>query len=139
MTRQTTPSILDDLMRADERIQQLPIDALDDNPYQRRSASVADDDPDLLNLSTDIAQQGIIQHLVVRPHPNSRGRYQIAAGHRRRLAARLAGLEHVPCVVRTLTDDQMLDVVFAENYHRADINPIDRAVAPLALWERGWR
>lgn len=84
MTRQTTPSILDDLMRADERIQQLPIDALDDNPYQRRSASVADDDPDLLNLSTDIAQQGIIQHLVVRPHPNSRGRYQIAAGHRRR-------------------------------------------------------
>ncbi len=83
MTRQTTPSILDDLMRADERIQQLPIDALDDNPYQRRSASVADDDPDLLNLSTDIAQQGIIQHLVVRPHPNSRGRYQIAAGHRR--------------------------------------------------------
>lgn len=137
MTRQTTPSILDDLMRADERIQQLPIDALDDNPYQRRSASVADDDPDLLNLSTDIAQQGIIQHLVVRPHPNSRGRYQIAAGHRRRLAARLAGLEHVPCVVRTLTDDQMLDVVFAENYHRADINPIDRAELMQILASRG--
>lgn len=137
MTRQTTPSILDDLMRADERIQQLPIDALDDNPYQRRSASVADDDPDLLNLSTDIAQQGIIQHLIVRPHPNSRGRYQIAAGHRRRLAARLAGLEHVPCVVRTLTDDQMLDVVFAENYHRADINPIDRAELMQLLADQG--
>lgn len=123
-----------------ERVQHIPLHALDDNPYQRRSASISDDDPDLINLATDISQQGIIQPLVVRPHPDQdsqAGRYQIAAGHRRRLAASLAGLETVPCVVRPLTDDAMLDVVFAENYHRADINPIDRAQLMATLAEQG--
>ena len=154
MTRKPTPDLLPDVRAQTpdddaslaamfgpptdgERVQRIPLHALEDNPYQRRSAGVADDDPDLIALSTDILQQGIIQPLVVRPHPTSHGRYQIAAGHRRRLAAHLAGLEHVPCVVRPLTDDQMLDVVFAENYHRADINPIDRAELMQLLADQG--
>ena len=123
-----------------ERIQQIPLHALDDNPYQRRSAGYDDDDASLIELSTDIAANGIHQPLVVRPHPDQdsqHGRYQIAAGHRRRKAASMAGLDSVPCVVRPLTDDQMLDVVFAENYHRADINPIDRAELMAMLVEQG--
>jgi ParB/RepB/Spo0J family partition protein len=123
-----------------ERIVQIALHALDDNPFQRRTAGMADDDPSLVELSTDIAQHGIHQPLVVRPHPDQdarHGRYQIAAGHRRRLAAHLAGLETVPCVIRPLTDDQMLDVVFSENYHRADINAIDRARLIQLLVDQG--
>ena len=123
-----------------ERIIQIALVDLDDNPFQRRTAGIADDDPALLELSADIAQHGIHQPLVVRQHPDQdreAGRYQIAAGHRRRLAAHLAGLDAVPCVIRPLTDDQMLDVVFAENYHRADINPIDRAHLMAMLAEQG--
>jgi ParB/RepB/Spo0J family partition protein len=157
MSRKATPDVLappangsrantDDLVAMfgpvgdGERVVQIALADLDDNPYQRRSASISDDDPDLINLATDIASQGIIQPLVVRMHPDRDGHlgeYQIAAGHRRRLAAHLAGLETVPCVVRPLTDDQMLDVVFAENYHRADINAIDRAQLMAMLAEQG--
>lgn len=150
MTRKTTPDLLSDGLRAnvsdtsldamfgpldvDERIQQLAVDALDPNPFQHRSAGVADDDPSLIELSTDVAQNGIHQPLIVRRQGS---RYQIAAGHRRLAAARLAGQATVPCVVRELDDDTMLDVVFAENYHRTDINPIDRAQLMQLLADRG--
>jgi ParB/RepB/Spo0J family partition protein len=156
MPRQPTPDILDPAngsrantdslagmfgpVAGDERIQQIPLHALDDNPYQRRSAGYGDDDASLIELSTDIAANGIHQPLVVRQHPDQdreHGRYQIAAGHRRRKAASMAGLESVPCIVRDLTDDQMLDVVFGENYHRTDINPIDRAELMAMLVEQG--
>jgi ParB/RepB/Spo0J family partition protein len=154
MTRPPTPNILGDGSRANtddlaamfgpvadgERIQQIPLHALDDNPFQRRTAGYADDDASLIELSTDIAVNGIHQPLVVRRHPDQdaqHGRYQIAAGHRRRKAAHMASLETVPCVVRDLTDDAMLDVVFAENYHRADINAIDRAELMAMLIENG--
>lgn len=123
-----------------ERIVQIALHALDDNPFQHRTAGMDDDDPGLIELSADIKTNGIHQPLIVRPHPDDdaqHGRYQIAAGHRRRLAAHLAGEETVPCVIRPLTDDQMLDVVFAENYHRADINAIDRAQLIQLLVDQG--
>lgn len=157
MTRSATPDVLGDHVRAQtpddaslramfgppadgERIVQIALHALDDNPFQRRTAGMADDDPGLLELSADIKTNGIHQPLVVRPHPDDdaqHGRYQIAAGHRRRLAAHLAGLATVPCVIRPLTDDQMLDVVFSENYHRTDVNAIDRAQLIQLLVDQG--
>ena len=78
-----------------ERIQQIPLHALDDNPFQHRTAGYADDDASLIELSTDIAANGIHQPLIVRPHPDQdrqAGRYEIAAGHRRRKAAHMASL-----------------------------------------------
>jgi ParB/RepB/Spo0J family partition protein len=156
VTRKATPDLLSDGLRANvadtsldvmfgppadgERIVQIALRDLDDNPFQHRSAGIADDDPSLVELSTDIAQHGIHQPLIVRLHPDRDahlGEYQIAAGHRRKLAADLAGLDTVPCVVRHLNDDTMLDVVFAENYHRTDINPIDRAQLMQLLADRG--
>lgn len=119
-----------------ERIVWLRVADLDANPFQHRSAGIADDDPALLELAADIAAHGIHQPLIVRTLQLT-PRYQIAAGHRRHAAARLAGLEQVPCVVRALSDDAMLDVVFAENYHRTDINAIDRAQLIQLLADRG--
>ena len=131
MNRQPTPDILTDLLHgpppAAETVRTIPVERLRANPYQRRTIAIADADPSLIELSSDIALHSIHQPLVVRPDPGEPGCYQIAAGHRRHAAARLAGLSTVPCIVRPLDDRQMLDVVFSENYHRADISPIDRA------------
>ena len=111
-----TPSPAED----GEIVQSIALAALDPNPYQRRSVGIHPNDDGLIDLSTDIALHGIHQPLIVRRHPEQPGRYQIAAGHRRAAAAELANVSRVPCIVRELADDAMLDVVFAENYHRAD-------------------
>lgn len=123
-------------VRDGERVQQIGVELLSPNPFQHRSAGIAEDDASLIELSTDIAQHGIIQPLIVRRNGTAQT-YQVAAGHRRLAAAIMAGLASVPCVVRPLDDDAMLDVVFAENYHRTDVNPIDRAQLIALLVERG--
>jgi ParB/RepB/Spo0J family partition protein len=138
--RPPTPDILADLLGAPgERVQLIALAALDSNPYQHRSNAIADDDPAMLELVASVQANGILQPLIVRTHcdPAQRGRYQIGAGHRRLSAARLAGLDSAPCIVRPLSDDDMLDVVVAENYHRSDVNPIDRAQLFQILADRG--
>lgn len=152
MARQATPNdLLGDVTVADaglaamfgpvsfdgERVQQIPVDHLDPNPFQHRTIGLANDDPSLMELSKDIAQHGVIQPLVVRRDPRDTTVYQVAAGHRRLVAARMAGLTTVPCVVRDLDDVAMFDVVFAENYHRTDVNAIDRAQLIALLVEQG--
>lgn len=138
MTRQPTPDVLSELLASpQERVQQIELHLLDPNPFQRRTTAVGQDDPAMQELTMNIVANGILQPLIVRYHATHHGRYQIAAGHRRLAAATLAGLDSVPCVVRTLTDAAMLDVVFAENYHRADINPIDRAQLMAMLAAQG--
>jgi ParB family chromosome partitioning protein len=86
---------------------------------------------DLTELSASIKQQGILQPLVVAPHPSLAYKYVIIAGHRRHAAAKKARQLAVPCVVRRdLTSD--VDVIVAmltENGHRADLTPIEEAVA----------
>ena len=136
MTRKATPDILSPLLHADERIYRTPIACLHDNPFQRRSTGMTDDDG-LLELADSVRQNGVLQPLVVREHPTSTGYWQIAAGHRRRRAAELAGLTDVPCVVRSLDDAEMLTVVVVENYHRKDISAIDRAHLFGLLAEQG--
>lgn len=86
---------------------------------------------DLAELTASIKQQGILQPLVVAPHPAQAYKYVIIAGHRRHAAAKKARLLAVPAVVRRdLTSD--VDVIVAmltENGHRADLTPIEEAVA----------
>jgi ParB family transcriptional regulator, chromosome partitioning protein len=103
--------------------EQLPIDRIDRNPRQPREAF--DDEP-LQELTASIEAVGVLQPIVVRPHGE---RYQIVMGERRVRAARAAGLERIPAIVRTTEDDQLLRDALLENVHREDLNPLEEAAA----------
>jgi ParB family transcriptional regulator, chromosome partitioning protein len=118
-------------LKADERaesssgptFEQLPLDRIDPNPRQPRGSF--DQEP-LEELTTSIEAVGVLQPIVVRP---SGERYQIVMGERRVRAARAAGLERIPAIVRTTEDDQMLRDALLENVHREDLNPLEEAAA----------
>ncbi len=82
-------------------------------------------------LAASIKEQGIIEPLIVREtSPDKKvvfGAYEIVCGERRYRAARVAGVDPIPCIVRDLTDDQVLDIQIHENLHREDVHPMDEA------------
>jgi ParB family transcriptional regulator, chromosome partitioning protein len=103
--------------------EQLPLDRIDPNPRQPRGSF--DEEP-LHDLTVSIEAVGVLQPIVVRPNGE---RYQIVMGERRVRAARSAGLERIPAIVRTTEDDQMLRDALLENVHREDLNPLEEAAA----------
>jgi ParB family transcriptional regulator, chromosome partitioning protein len=103
--------------------EQLPLDRIDPNPRQPRRAF---DEESLQDLTASIEAVGVLQPIVVRP---SGERYQIVMGERRVRAARTAGLERIPAIVRTTEDDQLLRDALLENIHREDLNPLEEAAA----------
>ncbi|MFD2170634.1 ParB/RepB/Spo0J family partition protein [Tumebacillus lipolyticus] len=100
------------------------------NPYQPRRVF---DDEKIEELSSSIREHGIIQPLIVRA--SVRG-YEVVAGERRLRAAKLAGLDEVPVVVRDFTDRQMNEIALIENLQREDLNPIEVAEAYQSLMEK---
>ena len=108
----------------DENILTVPIAQLHSNPAQPRREF---DAQALAELSQSIAQDGIIQPIVVRrTAPDS---YQIIAGERRWRAAKQAGLAEVPIVLRHADDQKVLELAIVENIQREDLNPIELALA----------
>ncbi|WP_433233856.1 ParB/RepB/Spo0J family partition protein [Actinomadura nitritigenes] len=102
-------------------------------------ANVREDLGDLGDLSRSIREHGILQPLVVRPHPTASGRYEVIAGHRRFDAAQLAGLSAVPVIIRHgIDDDQVLELMLVENCQRRELGPMERAEALGALVNRGY-
>jgi ParB-like partition proteins len=85
----------------------------------------------LNELAASIREHGIIQPLIVVSRPE--GGYELVAGERRWRAAQLAGLERVPALVRDVANDRMLELALVENIQRADLNPIEEALAYEAL------
>jgi ParB family chromosome partitioning protein len=81
----------------------------------------------LEELAQSIRSRGILQPLLVRPHPTSSGRYQIVAGERRWRAAGAAGLHEVPALVHDMADTDAAAVALVENLQRQDLNPMDEA------------
>lgn len=93
---------------------------------------------DLGDLARSIRRHGILQPLVVRPHPAHPGRFEIIAGHRRFDAAQLAGLSAVPVIVRHgVSDERVLELMLVENCQRRELNAMERAEALGALISRG--
>lgn len=87
-------------------------------------------DPEQLKeLAASIEQHGMIQPIVVRPHRDKSGQYEIVAGERRWRAAQLARLHDVPVVVHSYTDEETLAAALIENIQRADLNPVEEALA----------
>lgn len=94
-----------------------------------------DEDTDALaELAMSITEHGILQPLVVRQID---GAWEVVAGRRRLAAARIAGLSDVPCVLRSLTDDEAADIALVENVHRRDLSTIEEALAFARLRDQG--
>jgi ParB family chromosome partitioning protein len=83
------------------------------------------------DLAVSIAEKGIIQPLVVRPHPKKDDDVEIVAGECRWRAAKVAGLELLPVIIREYTDEQVLEIQIEENTHRKDLTPLEEA-PPIA-------
>lgn len=107
-----------------ERIQKIPVEDLLPNPHQPRQHF---EKQALEQLADSIKQYGILQPLVVTPL--GKGQYAIIAGERRWRAARQAGLEKVPVVVRTTKELERLEIAIVENVQRVDLSPLEQAVS----------
>jgi ParB family chromosome partitioning protein len=103
---------------------QVALEAISHNPRQPRQTFKEDE---LDDLAASIREHGLIQPLVVAPAMG--GTYTLIAGERRLQAARRAGLTHAPVVVRSASDQQLLELALIENVQRADLNPIEEAQA----------
>ena len=102
----------------------LDIQALDPGAFQPRASISLDG---LNDLVASIRTRGILQPLLVRPHPNDPARFQIIAGERRWRAAQEVGLAVVPCLIRSMTDADATAAALVENLQRVDLDPIEEA------------
>ena len=93
-------------------------------------------DDDMVELADSIREKGLVQPILVRPDPMAVGSYEIVAGERRWRASQLAGLHHVPVIVRDLADQEVLELAIIENVQRADLNAIEEAMGYQELIER---
>jgi len=115
--------------RADEAgLRELALDLIKPNPRQPRRDF---DEEALLALSESIGSRGLLQPILVRPLAG--GKFELVAGERRLRAAKLAGLESIPAVIRQAEDWERLDLALAENMARVDLNPIEEARACAML------
>lgn len=113
-----------------EHVTELALDMLRPGELQPRRVM---DESALRELADSIRVQGIIQPIVVRPLSVGSDKYEIVAGERRWRAARMAGLGHVPALVRPLEDRAVLAIGLIENIQREGLNPIDEANALARL------
>jgi ParB family transcriptional regulator, chromosome partitioning protein len=116
-----------------ESLLELPIDSIEVNPHQPRKVF---DFTALDELAASIKSSGVIQPIIVR---RVAGSYQLIAGERRWRAARQAGLDRIPAIIRDATDAQSIELALVENLLREDLNPIETAQAyQKLLAEFGW-
>ncbi len=115
----STPGVLD-----------IPISRIRPNPYQPRQRM---NEEELASLVASIAEHGVIQPIVVSERLDG---YELVAGQRRLRAAEAAGLERIPAVVRQVSDPDRLELALVENLQRADLDPIETAMAYRQLIEQ---
>ena len=108
-----------------EQVQQIPIDAL--HPFTNHPFKVLDDAA-MTRTVESIAQYGVLVPLIARPRPDGDG-YEIISGHRRQYAAKLAGLDTLPVIVRQMSDDAAVILMVDSNLQREHILPSERALA----------
>ena len=110
-------------------VSMISITELDRNPDQPRREF---DEEALQTLADSIRTAGVLQPLLV---VEQNGRYRIVAGERRFRAARIAGLDAVPCIVRSFTPEEQMEAALIENLQREDLNPIEEAAAMKQFME----
>ena len=122
-----------------EQVQQIPIGEL--FPFKNHPFKVLDDEA-MTRTVESIAQYGVLAPLIARPRPDGDG-YEIISGHRRQYAAKLAGLDTLPVIVRQMSDDAAVILMVDSNLQREHILPSERALAykmkPEAIKNQGAR
>ena len=108
-----------------EQVRQIPIDDL--HPFTNHPFKVLDDEA-MTRTVESIAQYGVLAPLIARPRPDGDG-YEIISGHRRQYAAKLAGLDTLPVIVRQMSDDAAVILMVDSNLQREHILPSERAFA----------
>ena len=106
------------------QINKVPIADLQRSKYQPR---IIFDEEKIIELSSSIKENGVIQPIAVRPNSYEPGKYEIVAGERRWLAAQKAGLNEVPVIVLEIDDKKSLEIAIVENVQRQDLNAIEEA------------
>ena len=124
---------LDSLLPSEEGnvdAQEIEIELLTPNPFQPR---VEFDNEKLAELTQSIKELGVVQPVIVTQIKNG---YQIVAGERRWRAAKAAGLERIPVVIRDYTEQECLEIALVENIQRENLNPIEEANAYKTMIEK---
>ena len=117
-----------------EAVQQIDLKLLIPTPDNPRFTA----EPEALkSLAESIKANGVFQPAVVRPHPTRKGHFDLRCGHRRLVAAKLAGLETLPCIVRDLDDVQAMEVTISENMQREDLHPLEESLGVQRLLDLG--
>jgi ParB family transcriptional regulator, chromosome partitioning protein len=114
-------------------VARVAVELLRPNPDQPRRRFA---EADLEELAASLREKGVLQPLIVRPHPEAAGHYEIVAGERRWRAAQRAQLHELPVIVREFTDTEVLEVAIIENVQRADLNPLEEAQGYRQLMDR---
>jgi ParB family transcriptional regulator, chromosome partitioning protein len=123
-------AILPEAEAGADELREIPVELIRPNPDQPRKSFDSDA---LERLADSLREAGVVQPLVV--HQLADGRYELIAGERRWRAARLAGLEAVPAVLRSAGEGQRMSMALIENMAREDLNPVEAARACAALVE----
>ena len=123
-------AILPETAVEEPELRELPVELIRRNPRQPRTQFGPDS---IKTLAASLADAGVVQPLIVRPLRD--GRYELIAGERRWRAAREAGLQTVPAIVRDEGEAERLQTALIENMAREDLNPVDEARACVALIE----
>lgn len=108
----------------DEQFAHIALDLIDPSKVQPRTIFPADY---LEQLKVSVQEKGVLEPILLRPRP--KGRFEIVAGECRTRAAKMASLTHIPAVVRSYTDEQVLEIQLEENIHRKNLTPLEEAVA----------
>lgn len=111
-----------------EDLKTLSLDQIHKNPYQPR---LTFSEEELTELAKSIQENGLIQPIIVRQSPVFG--YELIAGERRFRAAKLAGLTHLPAIVKDMSDQESMTQAIIENLQRSDLNPIEEALAYQSL------
>jgi ParB family chromosome partitioning protein len=109
-----------------QTVQQIPVGQIVPNRHQPRRRFASEQ---IRALAQSIGSQGVVQPIVVRPHPSDAGRYELVAGERRLRAIRLLGWPSAPALVRNIPDEALLEAALVENIQREPLSPIEEATA----------
>jgi ParB family chromosome partitioning protein len=134
VSRGTNPDIGSDVEEPDRelvpvpgtRFAEVPVGSIRPNAKQPRTVF---DEEDMDELVHSIREIGILQPVVVRPHPDGSTDYELVMGERRWRASQAAGLETIPAIIRDTADDDLLRDALLENLHRSELNPLEEGAA----------
>lgn len=119
------------LLSSDDRIEKIDVGQLESSPYQPRKHF---DEAALQELAASLKRHGVVQPLVVTPAKD--GIYTLIAGERRWRAAKLAGLNTVPVIIRSSEELEQMELALIENVQRVDLSPLEQAVSIERLHEQ---